>query len=251
MRPISIFTYYAFGYNFGLLRRDGFEGWGKEPAIRQLKHLLENLKEMNLRVTLNAATEIESIVRDLEGSGEGDVEASVAKKLKEEAERIDTTLDAELQLQDAYLLTEKRYSNEKLLDKPESLLSANTFRELSDTSKRDFSLGCRQIAFSQSTAAAFHLMRAVEEQVKMLYFEFKKTKRLKRPMWGPMISELRNKRAPRPTEKVLDHLDGIRVHFRNPTQHPESFYTLDEAQDLLNQTITAFNMIRREIRGRR
>jgi hypothetical protein len=45
----------------------------------------------------------------------------------------------------------------------------------------------------------------------------------------------------------MSHLDGIRVHFRNPTQHPEAFYTLDEAQDLLNQTITAVNMIHREL----
>ena len=52
---------------------------------------------------------------------------------------------------------------------------------------------------------------------------------------------------PKPSSKLLDHLDGMRVHFRNPTLHPEAFYTIDGAQDLLNQTITAINMIASEL----
>ncbi|MNE35870.1 hypothetical protein D3C81_1685800 [compost metagenome] len=90
-------------------------------------------------------------------------------------------------------------------------------------------------------------MRALDAQVKVLYFAFKKTKRLDKPMWGPMTSQLRAKRAPKPSEKLLTHLDGMRIHFRNPTQHPDAFYTMDEAQDLLNQTITAINMIATEL----
>ena len=156
-------------------------------------------------------------------------------------------MDAELQLRTAYVLTIKRYSLESLLNTPAELLGDGVYARLSDTSKRDFSLACIQIALSQPTAAAFHLMRALEEQVKMLYFSYKKINRLDKPMWGPMTNELRNKKAPKPTEKLLNHLDGMRVHFRNPTQHPELFYSLDEAQDLLNQTITAINMIVAEL----
>ncbi len=90
-------------------------------------------------------------------------------------------------------------------------------------------------------------MRMLEEQVKQLYLAYKKTKRLERPMWGPMTEELRKKRSPKPTDKLLDHLDSMRVHFRNPTQHPTAFYTMDEAQDLLNQTISAVNRIYAEM----
>jgi hypothetical protein len=90
-------------------------------------------------------------------------------------------------------------------------------------------------------------MRTLEEQVKVLYFAFKKTKRLAKPMWGPMTAELRAKKAPKPSEKLLAHLDGMRIHFRNPTQHPDLFYTLDEAEDLLNQTIVAMGMICAEL----
>jgi hypothetical protein len=136
---------------------------------------------------------------------------------------------------------------ESLLGKAATLLAVGVHDTLSDVAKRDYRLACQQIALSQPTASAFHMMRMLEDQVKVLYFAFKKTKRLEKPMWGPMIVELRAKRAPRPSTKLLDHLDGMRVHFRNPTQHPQAFYTIDEAQDLLNQTITATNMIFAEL----
>ncbi|HJP19612.1 MAG: hypothetical protein CMD96_03555 [Gammaproteobacteria bacterium] len=247
MRKTQIYKYYAFGYNYALLKNGGCLGWAKELAISTLKDLFIDLTMLDLKVTLKAAEKLQSILQEIEKSDAATIDAALANRIKSEVERIDPSLDAELQLQDAYVLTEKRYGTDKLLENPDSLLSGGVYSKLSDTSKKDFSLACTQIAFSQPTAAAFHLMRALEEQVKMIYLGFKKTKRLKKPMWGPMIEELRKKKKPKPSEKLMSHLDGIRVHFRNPTQHPEAFYTLDEAQDLLNQTITAVNMIHREL----
>ena len=247
MKKTPIYEYYAFGFNHGLLRNDGLKGWAKDGAVKHLRGFFESLTSLNLRVTLKVAGELQVIVEQLEDSDAAKIDDVLANRIKREAEKIDPSLDAELQLQDAYVLTEKRYGTDKLIENPGSLLSGGVYIRLSDMSKKDFSLACVQIAFSQPTAAAFHLMRALEDQVKMLYFDFKKTKRLKKPMWGPMVEELRNKRAPKPSEKLLVHLDGIRVHFRNPTQHPEIFYTLDEAQDLLNQTITAINMVHSEL----
>ncbi len=43
----------------------------------------------------------------------------------------------------------------------------------------------------------------------------------------------------------------IRKNYRNPTQHPEKFYTTDEAQDLLNSSIVAINSICRAIEARK
>jgi hypothetical protein len=77
----------------------------------------------------------------------------------------------------------------------------------------------------------------------MLYYCFVKTNRLTKPMWGPMTDKLRRKNKPKPTNDLLDHLDTIRKNFRNPTQHPEKFYTIDEAQDLLFASIVAINRV--------
>lgn len=247
MRKVPIFQYYAFGYDYGLLQSDGYKGEKNQDAINALQNFFSELESLDLRVTLNAASNLKKILTEVRQSNSPNISEALAKKIQDEVNRIDPTLDAELALQNAYVLTERRYANDKLINSPDQLLSTGVFNKLSDTSKRDFSLACVQIAYSQPTAAAFHLMRALEEQVKMLYFGFKKTKRMKKPMWGPMTNELRNKRSPKPSEKLLNHLDGIRVHFRNPTQHPEAFYSIDEAQDLLNQTISAINLIDKEL----
>src|SRR5262249_40866727 len=105
----------------------------------------------------------------------------------------------------------------------------------------------RCITMNLSTAAAFHLMRCVEDCVKLLYFQFVKTGRMEKPMWGPMVEKLKNKNKPKPSPEILDQLDIIRTNFRNPTQHPQKFYNIDEAQDLLNASIVAIGGVCREI----
>jgi len=247
MKRTSIYEYYAFGFNYGLIKQSGLFEHEKLDAIDTLEGFFEKLESLDLQVSLKVATELKKILKKLKESEDEYISEELSEVIKEEIKKIDPALDAELQLREAYVLEEKRYSLNKLIKTPNKLLSSGVYDNLSDTAKRDFVSACVQIALSQPTASAFHLMRTLEEQVKMLYFGFKKTKRLEKPMWGPMTSELKKKRSPKPSDKLLDHLDSMRVHFRNPTQHPELFYTLDEAQDLLNQTITAVNMIHAEL----
>lgn len=246
MKKMEIYDFYAFGYNYSLMRNYIHE-WKREKAISEVKEFFNSLVSLDTPVSLKVANGLEAILVELEVSEHDLVGDDLAERIKNELSKIDPSLDAELQLKEAYILTEKRFPLKSLTTDPHKLLGDNVFRALSVNSQRDFSLGCMQIALNQPTSSAFHLMRSLEEEVKRLYFCFKKTNRLERPMWGPMIKELREKKSPKPSSKTLDHLDSIRVHFRNPTQHPEAFYTLDEIQDLLNQTIAAINMINREI----
>lgn len=246
MKKTQIFEYFAFGYNYGLLRELS-SIWEREKAIKDLKSYFLNLEALETPVSLKIADTLRDLLAELELSTEEKVGKELSMKILAEISKIDPSLDAELQLKEAYVLTEKRFPLKSLTSEPQKLLGNNVFAALSTNSQRDFSLGCMQIALNQPTSAAFHLMRALEEEVKRLYFSYKKTNRLAKPMWGPMVKELRDKKSPKPSVKSLDHLDSIRVHFRNPTQHPEAFYSLDEAQDLLNQTTTAINMIDREI----
>ena len=249
MKKTTIYEYYAFGHNYQLIKQDGLKGWNNEDAKADLKSFFERLDELNLPVTRKVAGELISIMKSIPDNDEV-ISAEIVRKIFDQMQKIDPSLDAELELKEAFVLTEKRFSLNFLTSAPEKLLGNNVFSQLSDNSKKDFSLACLQVALNQPTAAAFHLMRAAEEQVKQLYYSFKKQNRLEKPMWGPMIQELRLKRKPKPETKTLDLLDSIRIHFRNPTQHPEAFYTLDEAQDLLNQTIAAINMIHREIQNK-
>lgn len=246
MKKKEIFEYFAFGFNYGLLKRNGTRNYSSAHAATDIRDFVSKLDELELLVSKKIAEELLPIASEIEKSGIN-VGQEQADQIKKIIEKIDPSLDAELQLKAAYILVKKRYPLETLLDNPLTLLSKRAPTTLTKNSDLDFRLACRQIALSQATSAAFHLMRALEEQVRCLYYGFKKTKRLKTPMWSPMIQQLRSKRNPKPSNKLLDHLDGMRVHFRNPTQHPDVFYKIDEAQDLLNQTITAINMIAAEL----
>lgn len=246
MRKKEIFEYFAFGFNYGLLKLNGTLGRSATEAAEDIEEFVNKLDELELQVTKKIAEELLDIAKKIRTTGSV-VGAEQAKEIKAITEKLDPSLDAELQIKAAYILVKKRYPLETLLETPLSLLATNAQGTLTANSNLDFRLACRQIALSQATSAAFHLMRALEEQVKCLYFAFKKINRLKKPMWHPMLQELRKKRNPKPSEKLLNHLDGMRIHFRNPTQHPDVFYKIDEAQDLLNQTISAINMIAAEL----
>lgn len=248
MKQTDIFDYFIFGFNYAIIKRTGLTGVRKAEALDYLDEFFSYLDSLDLQITKLVADDLRRITETIRsGTSDSTVSQDVANEIKSETIKIDPGLDAELQIKKAYVLTKKRYALDALLSNCGELLGTGVFSMLTDNTKKDYQLACTQVALSQPTAAAFHLMRALEGQVKVLYFAFKKTSRLEKPLWGQMIAQLRTKRAPKPSEKLLDHLDGMRVHFRNPTQHPEAFYTIDEIQDLLNQTITAINMIAAEL----
>lgn len=246
MKKTNIYRYYAFGHNYQIIKADGLRGATNAEAKESLEKFIDDLNDLELPVTTKISEELVKITERIPEDDEN-LSSERSNSIIDEIVRIDPALDAELKLKDAFILTEKRFELKSLTESPEKLLANGVYNNLTDATKKDFSSACLQIALAQPTSSAFHLMRALEAEVKRLYFEFKKQNRLDRPMWAVMIQQLRSKKNPKPEIKTLDLLDSIRVHFRNPTQHPEAFYTLDEAQDLMNQTITAINMIHREI----
>jgi hypothetical protein len=63
--------------------------------------------------------------------------------------------------------------------------------------------------------------------------------RLKALLWGPMVDQMRRKKTKRPDDALLDVLDRIRVNFRNPTDHPDAIFDIQEAQELFLACIEA------------
>ena len=51
-------------------------------------------------------------------------------------------------------------------------------------------------------------------------------------MWGPMVADMRGRTRTRAKTTLLNNLDSIRISYRNPTQHPEKRYDIEEVQDL-------------------
>lgn len=147
----------------------------------------------------------------------------------------------------AFVVSEKRLPVDKLLEDPGCLLAPGIFRALSDAARLDLEQAARCIAYEVPTAAAFHLMRGTEAVLRDYYCAIVKHKRLRNPMWGQMVAQLRTRKTRPSPPALLDHLDSIRVNFRNPTQHPDAIYDIHEVQTLWSLCI---DVIERMVRDR-
>ncbi len=75
------------------------------------------------------------------------------------------------------------------------------------------------------------------EMVLRQFFSAITGKEAGKKFWGQIIDELENTKITTLPKTLLDHLDNIRDNFRNPTQHPDKIYDIDEAQDLFGVSI--------------
>lgn len=250
MQQRQIYDYYRFGYNYRLLRYP-FVGWdvhGIGGLIEGLEEFLAYLDDLTLQVTAQASPEIAAILAEVrELPADATVDATLASRLTEICDKIDATLDAELKLRTAFIVTPKRLHIDHLLKSPSSLFGEGVFQALPLMSQFDFKEACRCIAFAMPTAAAFHCMRATEALLRQLYKAVIKRNRVEKLLWYPMVEHLRKRKnsVPKP---LLDNLDNIRVNFRNPTSHPEARYDLDEAQDLMALSVDVTNRIAKRLR---
>jgi len=246
MRETHIYKYYAFGYNYYILKNIGLSNTAKSDGHSKLQEFLNTLKELDLKVSTQAAKELYEIFESIKKlPEESQISEDVAKRVQAIVDRVDSTLDAELQLRSAYIVTDKRYAIENLLNKPEALFGKSIFEYLPKLCQFDFTEACRCIAYENATAAAFHIMRAIEGTLRFYYNALTKRNKLHahQQMWSNIITALRNKKKPSIPKPMLDALDHIRANFRNPTQHPEMRYNIDEAQDLLAIGIDAVSRI--------
>lgn len=160
------------------------------------------------------------------------LDAETVKLIKGVFATIEKVVFAEATIKNIYVLPNRRFNSEYLLNEPAKLLRDGAFDKLEEIAKVDITSACRCILFGEATAAAFHALRATESVLKSYYFHHRKQNRLDKPMWAGMIEQLRAKKKNKPPETLLDSLDIIRKAYRNPTQHPEAVYEIDGAQDL-------------------
>jgi hypothetical protein len=252
MEETDIFKYFAFGYNYRLLQDStvGKSVTGEEDSLDgMVKDFFTFLDELDLVVTRQASEKLRGIQQRIKSTSSTVVDGTLSKAVTQALNSIDTTLDAELQLRKAYVVTPKRFELRYLLETPSQLLSPQAPAQMPEIAKYDFSHACRCVAFSLPTAAVFHLMRCAEGMLRHYYCTVVKRKRVSPLLWGRIIEHLRRQRKP-PPKALLDHLDNLRENFRNPTQHPEARYNLQEAQDLLAVTIEVINRIARDLSAR-
>jgi hypothetical protein len=217
-----------------------------------IETLKTNLHTGNFEVALAAMTSIAfgEMKKELDAiQADKPLVAELVQKIKTQFSTLESIVFAEAITKKIYVLPSRRFNTEYLLGDPKKLLRAGAFEKLEEIAKNDFSSSCRCILFGEATAAAFHILRATESVLKSYYFHHRRQNRLTRPMWGPMVDQLRAKTRNRPPEALLASLDLIRTAYRNPTQHPESLYEIDSAQDLFGVCLDVIGKMSDELQG--
>jgi hypothetical protein len=172
-----------------------------------------------------------------------------AEKLSSAMRELRNTLEAEIKGFDAYVVTPKRVDVTKLISNVPSLFAPNVFEKLPEIVRYDLVEAGKCIAFERPTAAAFHLTRATESVLRAFYcFHIRRERSAF--MWGPMLQSLRSKKkftSKKNYSTLFNNLDNIRFSFRNPTQHPEKIYDIQEVQDLWGLCVDVINRMSRDL----
>ncbi len=243
MNTKSITTYVWFGQSLRFLI-DVRQGWpvhGDGYIIENIESVIKYLKQLDLPVTLRSSTRLQQFLKELKALPiDSKTTQEQANRLSELMVDLRKVLEAEATGKLIYTVTEKRLDISKLVSGVSSLFGQDVFFFLPDIAQYDFNEAGLCVAFSRPTAAAFHLLRGTESVLRDFYCSHVKRDRVAPLLWGPMVEQLRKRRSP-PPGVLLNNLDNIRVSYRNPTQHPELRYDIDEAQDLFGLCIEVVN----------
>ncbi|MFQ5588398.1 MAG: hypothetical protein ACE5F7_06115 [Nitrospiria bacterium] len=243
MQAKNVWSYIKVGTGFRYLQEAtrGRAIHGDNFVLGNIERFLLSLDELELRVTSRAADKLRALRERLSQKGElAELSKSEADELKGIIKEIRGTFSAEAKGIYTYIVTEKRLSTEKLLSHMEDLFAPKVFEQLTNVAQYDFKEAGRCIAFERATAAAFHLMRGIESILRQYFKEMAQAAK-NELSWGEMVYEVKKARDPRTDRNTLKHLDHIRSAFRNPTQHPDKIYDVQEAQDLFFLAIDVTN----------
>lgn len=167
---------------------------------------------------------------------------TIFEQVLEDAETFDTVLTSELDTLAAYWATQKGiYSTPALISATENIFPPPVLNKLNKKIIDEIRECGRCLAFDNSTASAFHVIRATEIVLHEYYLsvfklDTKTTKRLE--SWGAYIKELKKSTSPAVRE-VVSILQQIKDRHRNLIMHPEVVLNPNEAFILFEIAKTA------------
>ncbi|MBP6868863.1 MAG: hypothetical protein KBC16_02010 [Candidatus Pacebacteria bacterium] len=223
---------------------------GEGCVIENIESFFSSVNSLELEVTQNsgASKDLSDLLTKLKETEKDSLLGTHTISLRKLMDRLRDIIDSETGIKYSYTVERKRIDTQMLLNNVGSLLSSDVYETLPILAKDDLKEAGKCIAFNLPTASAFHLMRTVESTLRELYFKNIKRNRLARLEWGPMEKALESKRGTRkPDAALIEHLKHIRKSFRNPTQHPDATYDIEQAQDLFNLCIDVLNRMSKEL----
>ncbi len=236
MKKQSIYKYYYFGTCLRYLQdaEAGHPIKGDGFIIDNIDEFFRSLDELGLNVTQRVARGLKAFRQKLleKKAKKPSLSQKEAEDLGYLMDQIRITLDAEITQIEAFSVTPKIFDTDKLLGNVDLLFAPNVFEALPNISAYDFSEAGKCIAFERPTAAAFHILRGTESVLRLFYCNLVLQKRVTPLLWANMVEDLRTRQKTKKYGELYDNLDNIRLHYRNPTQHPDKIYDINEVQDL-------------------
>jgi hypothetical protein len=251
MKPKTIAFFFSFGTELRYLQdaNQTYQIHGKDHVLEVIKRFFERLDFYNLSTTKKTKgfSDLKKFFEQMEKKDSNSkLSPEEAKKLRDTILKIRETLNAESKNKFAYIVEDKRIDIEKLLNNVSGLFAKDIYDSIPEIAKYDFTEAGRCIAFEVPTAAAFHILRGTESVLRQYYCSIVKKNRCSPLLWGKMINGLELRKRNRPSKTLLDNLKNIKDNFRNPTDHPEKRYDIDEVQDLFPLCIDVVNRMNKK-----
>lgn len=174
---------------------------------------------------------------------DSDVNWWALRQIKDAVQKFETVLAEELNLIDTYAVAQKgAYSTPELVSNAEVMFSKIIQEKLPPLAVHDIREAGKCLAFETPTAAAFHIVRAIESVI-LAYFSSVLNRQPPTRMrnWGIYIKAIRD--SGRGDAKILDFLEHIKNNYRNPVSHPEAVLTVEEVLVLLGVAVGAITQM--------
>jgi hypothetical protein len=238
VEPRKVSQYISFGSKLRYLQdaRAGRRVHGKSFTLDNIDSFIGFVEKFKLTVTERALRDLKQVRETLAATPDDyALDVSDARALVKAIREIRLVLEAETGGMVAYILTDKRYDVNRLLESVWELLDDGVYAWLDAIAKYDMEQAGKSLAVELPTAAAFHVLRGTEQGLRQYYRTIIRRNRIAEPwLWGPLVKDLRDNapRARRPPDEIFYLLDHIRLSYRNPTDHPEKIYDMQEAQNV-------------------
>ncbi len=258
MRRINTHALYLLGKNLEPIDRINEDSstygdviWTLLNARIQINALLSN-DTLPVKTCRQAATQLVDAINavvptDIQEAFKKDKTAQVSwwllRQVKETATKFETVFAEELAIVDTYSVTQKgAYSTAELITNAEALFSKSVQQKLPHRAIQDIREAGKCLAFETPTAAAFHVVRAIESVILAYYAKvLGKAPSNRMRNWGVYIKTLRD--SGKADGKILDFLTHIKDNYRNPVSHPDAVLSIDEVLVLLSVAVGAMSQM--------
>jgi hypothetical protein len=155
------------------------------------------------------------------------IDQADVEEIKTAYSSFETHLGEELTRANVYAVDRKGiYETDALINRASEAIPSWLLVKLPQECKADLEHAGRCLAFELPTAAAFHIMRAVESAMWDYWIKLTKKSKPKNRNWGIALESLEGSGG---DAKIVAALTQLKDLHRNPVMHPDVTLDMDEA----------------------